>query len=338
MNDNTTSTRRDSANGGGESYSEIFYSDENIVIIDAVGEHMAHELPARASETFLILGCVSGSMTLRLAQGDMTIRENDVVVIGMTRRIAVIETDKAFRGFGLGVRGQLMQAIVHRGRDIQTVLLKLYDNPVIHLSPPALDVMARYNALVRAKAMHTGRRFMRETITYIICAIIYEMFADISLSAAGDTCPPKTGQREVLFKRFARILSEETVPPRRLSYYAARLCITPKYLSVICKQVTGKTAMAWINEYIVSKLRYHLEYTDLTVKEIANKYQFPSLSFFGKYVRRHLGCSPTEYRRVFSSAKTDAPPSPLPRTAAGAGGQDAPHRSRRDDDAPHTDT
>ena len=36
-----------------------------------------------------------------------------------------------------------------------------------------------------------------------------------------------------------------------------------------------------------------------SIKEIANELDFPNTSFFGKYVREHLGQTPMEYRRKY---------------------------------------
>ncbi|WP_044266342.1 helix-turn-helix domain-containing protein [Bacteroides timonensis] len=33
-----------------------------------------------------------------------------------------------------------------------------------------------------------------------------------------------------------------------------------------------------------------------SIKEIANELNFPNLSFFGKYVKQHLGTSPKQYK------------------------------------------
>ena len=47
----------------------------------------------------------------------------------------------------------------------------------------------------------------------------------------------------------------------------------------------------------VGTIRQQLRYTNKTVKEICNELDFPNLSFFGKFVKEHLGMSPTEYRQ-----------------------------------------
>lgn len=79
--------------------------------------------------------------------------------------------------------------------------------------------------------------------------------------------------------------------------YADSLCVTPKYLSTVCKQVTGKTALHWINEYVQVDIRHWLKNSDKTIKEIAGLLEFPNISFFGKYCRAHFGVSPTELRK-----------------------------------------
>ena len=47
----------------------------------------------------------------------------------------------------------------------------------------------------------------------------------------------------------------------------------------------------------MENIRYNLKQTDLNIKQISELLGFPNPSFFGKYVREHLGMSPNEYRK-----------------------------------------
>ena len=94
------------------------------------------------------------------------------------------------------------------------------------------------------------------------------------------------------------MLTSLEVKPRNLNYYSSKLCITSKYLSNICKENSGKTAYDWIIEYAIEDINRLLSHSDMSIKEIANYLDFPNLSFFGKFVKAHLGCSPTEFRRL----------------------------------------
>ena len=52
-----------------------------------------------------------------------------------------------------------------------------------------------------------------------------------------------------------------------------------------------------IHETTINNIRQQLRYSNKTVKEICSELDFPNLSFFGKFVREHLGMSPKEYRQ-----------------------------------------
>ena len=84
-------------------------------------------------------------------------------------------------------------------------------------------------------------------------------------------------------------------------WYGDRLAVTPKYLSVVCNTVTGKSAQVVINDLTVQEIKRLLLQTDMSVKEICVQLDFVSLSFFYKYVKKHLGMTAHQYR---SSSRT----------------------------------
>ena len=110
-------------------------------------------------------------------------------------------------------------------------------------------------------------------------------------------------QANLLFHKFINLLSKNEGRTCSVKKYAEELCITPKYLSFICKSVSGKTALEWIHEYTVKSIERYLKHSNLSIKEIADRLGFPNLSFFGKFTKNYLGVSPTEYRRQQSMKK-----------------------------------
>ena len=86
------------------------------------------------------------------------------------------------------------------------------------------------------------------------------------------------------------------ITKREVRWYAEQLCITPKYLTMICYQKEGKSASALIRETLTEQIRRQLTETDIPVKELAYKFHFPSQSFIGKFVRQNLGSSPRQFR------------------------------------------
>ena len=98
------------------------------------------------------------------------------------------------------------------------------------------------------------------------------------------------------FQRFLDLLHSNEVKRHTVEAYASELCISPKYLTVVCKRNSGKTANEWITEQVLEDIRYCLKQTDLNIKQICARLGFPNSSFFGKYVKDHFGMTPMQFR------------------------------------------
>ena len=112
---------------------------------------------------------------------------------------------------------------------------------------------------------------------------------------------PYYRRKDSLFQTFMKKLTSMEVKPRSVTWYAEQLCVTPKYLTFVCRESCGRTAFDLINEAVLTDVRYQLKYSQKSIKEIADYLDFPNISFFGKFVRRHVGCSPKEYRRLLQA-------------------------------------
>jgi len=74
--------------------------------------------------------------------------------------------------------------------------------------------------------------------------------------------------------------------------------LSPKYVSRMIKEYSGRKAIDWICEYVVAEACIMLQHTDLTVQEIAYRLNFPTQSAFGKYFKEGMGMSPKRYRSL----------------------------------------
>ena len=83
---------------------------------------------------------------------------------------------------------------------------------------------------------------------------------------------------------------------RNVAWYADKLCVTPKYISQVVKDTTGRTALDWIDEFTIIESKALLRSTELSIDQIAVKLNFGSSSLFSKYFKRVTGLSPRGYR------------------------------------------
>lgn len=96
--------------------------------------------------------------------------------------------------------------------------------------------------------------------------------------------------------KFLELVQTHYREQRLIGFYASKLCITPKYLSKLVKEHTGRSAGEWIESHVILEARAMLQSSDMTIQQIATSLHFPNQSFFGKYFKRATGISPKQYR------------------------------------------
>lgn len=137
------------------------------------------------------------------------------------------------------------------------------------------------------------REILSSFLRMMLLMICEELMQHDDMTSLNDAST--THDKEV-FNEFLQLLSQQNQKRQRVSYYADKMNISPKYLSSICKKVSGKNPMRWITENAMQDCYSLLKDTDLSVKEISNRLGFPNPSFFGQYFREQAGVTPMEYR------------------------------------------
>lgn len=103
---------------------------------------------------------------------------------------------------------------------------------------------------------------------------------------------------ELLFMRFRKMVSIHFLQHREVSFYATKLRISPQHLSISVKKTSGRTAREWIRDAVIEEMKYQLLHSGQSIKELADRFNFPNISFFCKYFKAQTGMSPTAFRSV----------------------------------------
>lgn len=108
---------------------------------------------------------------------------------------------------------------------------------------------------------------------------------------------PHTLTREThILSQFKSLLSEHFITERKVSFYADKLHLTPKYFSTLIKEISRKTAGEWINEMLLLESKVRLQNKNLSIAQIAYDLNFSDPSHFGKFFKKNTGISPNQYR------------------------------------------
>ena len=102
--------------------------------------------------------------------------------------------------------------------------------------------------------------------------------------------------KKVHIQKFVELLVKHAEQEHNPSFYADKLCISVQYLSLILKEVSGRTANTWIANFIVTRAKAMLRKPDITIQQITESLNFSDQSSFGKFFKKHVGISPKKYR------------------------------------------
>lgn len=173
----------------------------------------------------------------------------------------------------------------------------MLSHPVVELNEKQRELAVCYRQLYKAYLTDEQSEYRKKIIQTAAVATAYEVLAYLEQQLSNiEEAEEYVERKDYIFKQFLDLLHSETPIHRKVQWYADRLHLTPKYLSAVCKEVSGKTAMQWIHSVLQDEIKRLLTTSEMSVKEIVYRLDFPDLSFFGRYVRKNFGMSPNQYR------------------------------------------
>lgn len=250
----------------------------------------------RVKNGMVLLICRSGQLTLSINSKQSMIGRNDLLIWSPNVVIGNTVASSDFKCTTVFLSGRFVEdyvLICNR----RIAIKDFFVHPVVNLGQSAIDTFDKYYSFISDRLEDKDNPYLNNIVKSLAGALFYELFsfAEQYSSAEGNEMS-SARHCDAIFKKFVGMLQSDNVKRRSVASYAKDLCITPKYLSVICKDKTGKTAMDFINNFVMQDVRRLLVYSDKSIKEISNELGFPNVSFFGKYVRMHSGMTPRQMR------------------------------------------
>lgn len=105
-------------------------------------------------------------------------------------------------------------------------------------------------------------------------------------------------QGEIRFAyKFRQMVDEYVISEKKVTFYADKLAISPRKLTLISKKVLGKTPKEIINEGVLHLSKRMLSNTKKSIKQIAWELQYADENNFSATFTRLYGESPREFRK-----------------------------------------
>ncbi len=251
------------------------------------------DVPIRIDAMAIIL-CQEGEGKVEIDLQEYEIKRNTMLVIQPQNYICHYRSSQDFKSKVLVCSLRVVEEVLPKLTDLLPLIIKNRINPVSYLTDEeAMGIDSFYQFLkMKLEGPHTP--FLKHKVMCVLQAALFEMM-DIRCQHDNLEGRQNTRKEEIMAK-FILSVCEHFREERQVSYYADLLCITPKHLSAVVKETSGKTAGEWIENYVILEAKMLLTSTDLTIQQIATKLNFTNQSFFGKYFKHITGYSPTQFR------------------------------------------
>lgn len=243
-------------------------------------------------EAVFVALCLNGSCELSINNHDYHFRKDDMCVCFSATVLQTLNKSPDFECMVLATNVEFIRNI--EIPSISELFLTIRENPSIPLSKDEITFLHTYFRYINLAYERKGYPYRIEVTRQLLLALCYEV-ASIYQNGRSDI-KRIYSHKDSLFRKFIQLLSTKFITERRVSFYAQALCITPKYLSTIVKEVSQRSASEWINEYILQHAKLLLSTTSLTIQQISDELNFPNPSFFTQYFKRFTGKTPKEYR------------------------------------------
>lgn len=282
----------------GEEY--LDYVDDNVVVARNM-EKLPYSNQMIRLNLFIIVVCIEGKIQLNINGKEYRLQEGEIFVCLPTMIMSNVLLSPQHKFSLIGFSIKFLQQTVKRGKATEKAMHYLYRNPVFaKVSDGKTKDSHNFNLyyqLIMDKISNSSHLYRQEILGCLFSALFHEMLESIQKhSDDTEKASMEINRNKYIFRDFMEELTSDGGKHRSVSYYADKLCYSAKYISAAIKEVSGRTPTEWINDYAIEQIKHQLEHSDKAIKEIAEMFNFPNQSFFGRYVKTHLGMSPAHYR------------------------------------------
>jgi len=247
-----------------------------------------------AAYTFTLV--LDGWLRLVYNGEELTLQPGDLYMYSPGLSVTIVSASDNYHGICL-----LADEDVTIESPIVHDLVHIAYTPVVQLHQPKIALPSS-DAQKLADKMFEIRDYLHSDHIYKteILRMLYAIFL-LDLQNVQDKVISRriVSQRvEDIFINFIRLLPHHFAEHHDIAFYAQQLNITPVYLSRIVRQVTGRTVIDYVNQFLVMEASFLLRTSQLSIMQIAEQLHFADQASFSKFFSRMKGRSPRAYREA----------------------------------------
>lgn len=269
------------------------------ITVDSEREHLKTMNKLFKTEGSLLLILIKGKLRIEYNSESFTVDDPSFITFAHGSLVKMEPVDSPqIEAYLIAYTASFMQDINISFTSISPSILIGHGKPTLSLREREIPMVLRYLSLMHNVMTDTYNTLInRHIISSISSAFFYHCMLLLykRLENKGDE---NLGPRRSSYVHdFMRLVHVYYTKERSVGFYASQLYISPKYLSLLVKEATGRSAACWIDHFVISEAKNLLRYSGKNVQQVAYALNFSNQSSFGKYFKHLTGMSPTEYQK-----------------------------------------
>lgn len=249
------------------------------------------------NEDIFALICLSGSARLVIDNGEEFTLSACKYALIHERGFLFSDRTPDFKIRVIKVSKSYLKSIMDM--DMRLSLNKLFCRArVLSLTRDELKIYELVTKELKILLRYESKNYVSEIINGYIKVFTYSSLATMEKMETSEDYSTK--REHEVSDRFITLVKNNYLESRRVSFYAERLNVSSKYLSVLVKKATGRHPTEWIDDYTVDEIKNRLATTDQTMQSISFELGFSTPSHMTKFFHDKTGKTPKEYRRSHS--------------------------------------
>lgn len=269
-------------------------ADKKFIITDSsrLSDGFAPDRPF-IFDGILMCICLTGSASFRINHREVSLTEGEILTIVPNHILRCIGTTEDFfceiLYFSVDFTAEFPFPMSYE------IFFRIGEKPTVAVEEKVLRSIRDIHALI-VKQQDSASVYRERIVKTLLFAMLLEV-GSVYMARESQRENAYTKNRgEELTESFFILLMEHHRTHRSVAFYAAEMCLTPKYLSTVIKNTTGRGALDWINEAVVIDIKTRLRTSNCTILQLSEEFNFANPSFFGRFFRQNTGMTPMQYR------------------------------------------
>jgi len=242
----------------------------------------------------LVCICLAGNAEIEVDLRSYRFAKNDIIIVFPGQILACNDKSDDFSVCYFSFSNQLIDDILYR---LPTAFIGFLKENVRYRLPEEEkdEMLTEYITVLHRKFCDTRNVCRSEIITNLLHNFYLDLYNKVVMGNRILTRERK--HKKELQEEFFQLVKTHT-NNREVAFYAEKLSITPKYLSIITKESTGSSAKELIDKFAITELKLRLKSSSMQLKEMADELSYPGEAFLCKFFKKHTGMTPSHYRNT----------------------------------------